>query len=112
MTKIIIRVECEDRPELHEKINLAEQLISGLSGVKSASYFNETLNDSYMDNREKILRNINETRSLLLDTYSMLYNENKDGKQFDYCTSARLADEFDAANNTMYKIGKMIYQER
>jgi len=64
-----------------------------------------------MTNREKILDNLEQVRNLLLSTLLLLDDENKDGKQFDYVNSPILSDSFDAANRTMQKINKIVYQE-
>ena len=60
-----------------------------------------------MKNREIVLDNLAQVRSLLLSTLLLLDEENKDGKQFDYVNSPRLSDSFDAANRTMQKINKI-----
>jgi len=64
-----------------------------------------------MTDREKIIDNLQQVRNLLLSTLLLLDDENKDGKQFDYVNSPRLSDSFDAANRTMQKINKIVYQE-
>jgi len=64
-----------------------------------------------MTDREKIIDNLQQVRSLLLSTLLLLDDENKDGKQFDYVNSPRLSDSFDAVNRTMQKINKIVYQE-
>ena len=64
-----------------------------------------------MTNRETILDNLQQVRSLLLSTLLLLDDENKDGKQFDYVNSPRLSDSFDAVNSTVQKINRIVYQE-
>ena len=64
-----------------------------------------------MTDREKIIDNLQQVRSLLLSTLLLLDDENKDCKQFDYVNSPRLSDSFDAVNRTMQKINKIVYQE-
>lgn len=64
-----------------------------------------------MNNRAIILEKIQNARSELLTALTMLDDENKDGKQFDYVNSPRLSDSFDALNKTVKRIGKIVYQE-
>jgi hypothetical protein len=63
------------------------------------------------DNRKVIIENLEQVRGLLITTLNLLDDENKDGKQFDYANSPRLSDNFDAANRTMKRIEKIVYQE-
>jgi hypothetical protein len=65
-----------------------------------------------MNNQTKIIENINQVREILLETLSLLMEENKDGKQFDFVNSPRLAENFDSANRTMDRIEKIIYQRK
>ena len=64
-----------------------------------------------MENRKTILENLEQIRGVLISTLLLLDEENQDGKQFDYVNSPKLSDSFDAANRTMQKINKIIYQE-
>ena len=64
-----------------------------------------------MENRKTILENLEQIRGILISTLLLLDEENQDGKQFDYVNSPKLSDSFDAANRTMQKINKIIYQE-
>lgn len=64
-----------------------------------------------MDNRKTIIDNLEQVRGILISTLLLLDEENQDGKQFDYVNSPKLSDVFDAANRTMEKINKIIYQE-
>lgn len=64
-----------------------------------------------MDNRKTILDNLDQIRGLLISTLNLLDDENQNGKQFDYVNSPKLSDSFDAANKTMKKIEKIVYQE-
>ena len=64
-----------------------------------------------MDNRKTIIDNLEQVRGILISTLLLLDEENKDGKQYDYVNSPKLSDSFDAANRTMQKINKIIYQE-
>lgn len=64
-----------------------------------------------MDNRTIILEKINNARSDLLTALNLLIDENENGKQFDYVSSPKLSDSFDALNRTVERIGKIVYQE-
>ena len=63
------------------------------------------------DNRKVIIKNLEQVMGLFITILTLLDDENKDGKQFDYANSPRLSDNFDAANRTMKRIEKIIYQE-
>ena len=62
------------------------------------------------DNKKKIMDNLEQARSLLLSALILLDDENKDGKQFDYCTSPRLSEVFDPVSRTVKSINEIIYQ--
>jgi hypothetical protein len=63
------------------------------------------------ENQEQILENINQLRSLAISTLVLLQKENENGKQFDYCNSPRMSDNFDNLQSTLSRIDKIIYQK-
>ena len=62
------------------------------------------------EKKEKIIENLHTMRGLAITVLLDLDEENKDGKQFDYCTSPKLSDEFDALNRSIERINDIIYQ--
>jgi hypothetical protein len=64
-----------------------------------------------MTKRDEIMQYIQAMRSVSISTLNLLIEENENGNQFDYCTSARLSEEFDKLQNTINKIDKIIYQK-
>jgi hypothetical protein len=66
---------------------------------------------SSIEKRRRTIINIHTMRDLALSVLADIIDENEDGKQFDYCSSAQLSDEFDALNRTIKKIDKIIYQK-
>jgi hypothetical protein len=64
-----------------------------------------------MTNREIILEKISNARGELITALNLLQDENTDDKQFDYCTSGRLADDTDKLLNLVNRIDRIVYQK-
>ena len=64
-----------------------------------------------MTSRETILDRINNARGELITALDLLQDENTEDKQFDYCTSGRLADDTDKLLNLVNRIDRIVYQK-
>ena len=85
--------------QINGMVDRLESLLKEVKNIAESDFYKRSY--YLMKNREIILDNLAQVRSLLLSTLLLLDEENKDGKQFDYVNSPRLSDSFDAANRTI-----------
>lgn len=62
-------------------------------------------------NKKEAIKKLNQALELLSDVSSIIQDENKDGKQFDYCTSGELSNCTDRVLELVMKIDNIVYQK-
>lgn len=64
-----------------------------------------------MDKREEIIERMSKCAGELRDILIDVRAENAEGSQFDFASSARLANNTDSLRSVIYQIDKIVYQE-
>lgn len=64
-----------------------------------------------MTKREEAIKRIEEAKILLREAEFIIVTENTNGKQFDYCTSSKLANRIDDVLALSKRIDKLVYQK-